>query len=221
MVSHTAINAAFITQHAGPFHVKFSALQNWFGVICSVLWPEEVTESNQALIIIILKGIHNFGAVSNTFFECLPFHLSRVKIMCCFWVRIREIFRKQTAAQSQTKGLIWLLKNWDKITEQPFPKKFPRIHPESAQGKQADGETSTPSPHPWPATIYNLVQGSTHSFARSSPNSDGRSHISKSNANVQHTAFPRVLWTTNAALTAAWEPLFKSIKIRAQVWKRQ
>lgn len=153
------------------------------------------------------------------FLRMPSFHLSIVKIMCCFWVRIHEIFRKQTAAQSQTKGLIWLLKNWDKITEQPFPKKFPRR--ESTQGKQADGETSAPSPRPWPATIYNPVQGSTHAFARSSPNSDGRSHISKSNANVQHTAFPRVLWTTNAALTAAWEPLFKSIKIRARVWKRQ
>lgn len=64
---------AFIGQHAAPWHVKFSALQNWFGVICSTLWPKEVTERNRAFLVIIFKGFLKFGAVSNTFFEFLIF----------------------------------------------------------------------------------------------------------------------------------------------------
>jgi len=74
VVSHTAINAAVTGRQAGrPFRVKISALENWFGVICSMLWPEEVTERNQAFFTIILKEILHFGVVPNIFFEFLIF----------------------------------------------------------------------------------------------------------------------------------------------------
>lgn len=71
MVPHTAVNAAFTSQHTGCFPGKFPAFKNWLAVISSVLWPKEGTERNQAFSIIILKGILNFGAVSNTSFEFL------------------------------------------------------------------------------------------------------------------------------------------------------
>lgn len=214
---HTAINTASIGQYVGPFHVKFSALQNWSGVICSILWPEEVTEKNCAGFFIIL----NFGAFSNTSFQFLIViwvQLNYVLLLNQNSWDLRETKCHTKPDQRSDKG------SWKTETSQlnsHSKENSQGFTPQSTQAKQADGETSVPSLDPCPPTIYDLVQGTTHTFAHSSPSSHGRSHISRSNANIQHTAFARVVWTINATLISVREPRFKSINIRAQVWKLQ